>query len=587
VLDTQSEDETTPLASNAIATDGAEALLRLKEVAEDLGAIRIADEARELAARVSEGRFFLACVGQFKRGKSTLINALIGEPVLPSGFIPVTAVPTVVRFGNERRARVRGENGHWQEIPIANLSLYVSEEHNPENTKAIAGAEVFVPAPLLREGMCLVDTPGLGSVFKGNTATTEDFLPRVDAALVVIGADPPLAGDELKLVETVGKHVGELILVLNKADRTTDDERTAAVNFTRLLLEKRLGRPFGPIHEVSALEQMEGRGPERDWTSLILALRRISQDSSFRLVREACARGIERLSEYLLAVIAEEREALRLPIADSERRVAAIKATIASAERSMRELGFIFMAEQQRLSDMFVRRHKAFLNSAVPCARQELDRRLRNLSRGVGPYYRRRALHEAQGIAQNLVLPWLQSEQTEAEREYRQATLRFVQSGNDFLKKLSEAGVGELGRMPHALDADTGFQVRSRFAFRDLIEIAEPASPLRWLADLGLGAIRAHGVIDRSADEFLVQLLEINSTRVQSDILNRIEDSRKRLETEIRKLLHEVTLVAEQALVHARATQEAGATAVERAFARCDRQEEEIRGVARASGGRC
>jgi len=66
-------------------------LLRLGRLAQDLGAEPVAEEARELAARVSEGRFYVACVGQFKRGKSTLLNALAGHTVLPTGFVPVTA----------------------------------------------------------------------------------------------------------------------------------------------------------------------------------------------------------------------------------------------------------------------------------------------------------------------------------------------------------------------------------------------------------------------------------------------------------------------------------------------------------------
>ena len=79
--------------ATASDVDGATRLLRLATLGEELGTNRVAEEARELAARISEGRFYVACIGQFKRGKSTLINALIGEPVLPVGFIPVTAVP--------------------------------------------------------------------------------------------------------------------------------------------------------------------------------------------------------------------------------------------------------------------------------------------------------------------------------------------------------------------------------------------------------------------------------------------------------------------------------------------------------------
>ncbi len=557
--------------------DGAARLLRLADLGEELGTNRAADEARELAARVSEGRFYVACLGQFKRGKSTLINALIGAPILPVGFIPVTAVPTVIRFGEREKARVRGRDASWREIAVPDLGEYVSEEHNPENAKGIAGVEVFVPSPMLASGMCLVDTPGLGSVFTGNTAATESFIPHIDAALVVIGADPPLAGEELALVEAVGRNVEDLILVINKADRTTDEERAAAADFTRQLLEKRLERPAGPVFEVSAAERLENRGPDRDWGKLLAALGQLVEGSGRHLMRTACERGIERLSEQLLAIINAEREALERPLEESERRIAALKESLAAAERSLRELGFLFMAEQHHLSDVLLERHKAFLASLSPRIDEEFARALQLLARGMGPAYRRSAMREAQNVARRHVLPWLKAEQLEAEKEYRQVARRFAQAGNEFLKKLADAGVHEIARLPHALDPEAGFLVRSRFTFHDLVEIAQPASPLRWAADLVLGVSRAQRMIDADARRFLAHLLETNCTRVQSDILNRVQESRSRLEVEIRKLLHEIRRIAEQALTHARAAQAEGAPAVQAARARLDRLELEIR----------
>jgi len=556
--------------------DGAARLLRLASLGEELGAPYIADDGHALAARVSEGRFYLACIGQFKRGKSTLINALMGEPVLPVGFIPVTAVPTVLRFGAHRRARVQDRDGTWQEIAVSDLNQFVSEEYNPENTKGVTGVEVFVPSALLSTGMCLVDTPGLGSVFTGNTAATQAFIPHIDAALVVVGADPPLAGEELALVEAVGRQVHNLIMVLNKADRTTDAERAAAIGFTQKVLEKRLKRSVGPVFEVSATDCLENREPERDWRKLLAALEHLVQGSGRQLIQEACDRGVQRLSEQLLAIITEEREALERPIEESERRIAVMKETITEAERSMRELEFLWMAEQRHLSDVFVDRHKEFLSSVWPPAEEEFKRAVRSMPRRMGPSYRRAVMREAQEIAQRQVMPWLQTEQEEGEKEYRRVASRFVQMANDFLRKLADAGIRELARMPHALDPETGFRTRSEFRFRDMIQIAQPSSPLRWLADLVLGLVGARGVIKREGREFLGRLLEVNSSRVQNDILNRVQESRGRLEVEIRKLLHEISRIAVEALTHAREARAAGAAAVEAAVARLDRLEQEI-----------
>jgi predicted GTPase len=556
--------------------DGGARLLRLADLAEALETPPVAEEALELAARVAEGRFYVACVGQFKRGKSTLLNALVGHEVVPTGFVPVTAVPTVIRFGDVLRARVRMRDGSWEGVAIADLKEYVTEELNPENKKAVDGAEVYVPSPRLASGMCFVDTPGLGSVFTGNTATTQAFIPHIDAALVVVGADPPIGGEELALVEAVGRQVQDLILVINKADRTTDPERAAAVKFTREILEKRLHRPMGDVFEVSAAERMEGRGPLRDWEKLLASLHHLVEDSGRNLVRAASDRGLQRLSEQLLAVISEDREALQRPIEESERRIELMKQTISEAERSMRELNFLMMAEQQRISDLFSDRHKQFFRSASMMSESEFEQALLSVPRGFGPHYRRRAMCLAQEIARSKILPWQKPEQEEGERQYRIAAFRFVEMSNRFLKKLADAGLSELTKMPHALDPERGLRVRSRFTFEDFIGTAQPPSPLRWLADVILPLVGVRGIITTEAREFLLHLLETNCSRVQNDVLHRIEDSRDRLSVEIRKLLHEISRIAEQALERARKVKEEGTPAVQSAVERLNRLEQEV-----------
>src|ERR1017187_6140891 len=553
--------------------DGASRLLRLADLAQELGVVPVAEEAHELAARASEGRFYLACVGQFKRGKSTLLNALVGHAVVPTGFVPVTAVPTVVRFGDELHARVRMRDGSWQDIAMSDLKEYVTEELNPENKKGVEGAEVFVPSPLLSSGMCFVDTPGLGSVFTGNTATTQAFIPHIDAALVVVGADPPIAGEELALVESIGTQVQDLILVINEADRTSDPERAEAVKFMRKILEKRLHRPMGEVFEVSAAERMENQGPLRDWEKLLASLHHLVDDSGRNLVRAACDRGLQRLSEQLLAIISEDRDALQRPIEESERRIELMKETISEAGRSMYELNFLFMAEQQRISDLFVERHRRFFRSAWAESEIEFDEELPSLPLAFGPHYRRRLMHLAQEISRRKVMPWLKPEQEEGERQYSAVALRFVEMGNNFLKKLASVGLSELTRMPHALDPEKGLRGRSRFIFEVFIGTAQPPSPLLWLADVVLPFVGGRKLITSDAREFLLHLLEVNSSRVQNDVLDRIQESRGRLEAEIRKLLHEISRIAEQALDRARKVKEEGTPAVQSAVEQLNRIE--------------
>jgi GTPase SAR1 family protein len=555
------------------------ALHRIAELAAQFRSDRVSDAAIALAARIAEGRIYVACVGQFKRGKSTLLDALVGERILPTGVVPVTMVPTVLRYGSSKCGRVRFRGESWKEISLEDIPQFVSEEQNPQNAKGVVGVEVFCPGGLLSRDLSFVDTPGLGSIFASNTAATQAFIPHIDAAIVVLGADPPISGEELALVETISKHVRDILVVLNKADKTTDSERGAAEAFTRHVLEERLNRPIGRIYQVSAEERLENRGPIRDWGDLLDALQTLERDSHGRLIRAAGKRGFRRLSEELLTILAEEKSALLRPIEESERRIQKLRTAISDAERSLRSIGYLFMAEQRHLSDMFLDRRQHFLAETNPVAHSELEQMLQRIPRSYGPRFRREIMSAAQEIARRRVLPWLEHEQTRAETEYRHVEARFVNIANNFLKDLSQSNIPELAQMPNALDTDKGFRVPSEFRFQELIHIAQPASPLRYLADLFVGASRCFYLIERNAREFLDHLLEMNSARVQSDIRDRVQESRNRLELEIRKLLHEISRIAETALERARITRSAGVSAVQSAIARIESAEREIRNL--------
>ena len=467
-------------------------LSRLAELAEELSSERVKEEAEALAQRVTEGRFYVACIGQFKRGKSTLLNALLSDRILPTGVLPLTTVPTIVRYGTARRARVRFSGGTWTDIAPEDLAQYVSEELNPENKKGVVGVEVFSPSSLLADGMCFVDTPGLGSVFAGNTAATHAFVPHIDAAIVIVGADPPIAGEELSLASDIGKQVRNLLVAMNKADRTSDQEREIAKSFTKKMLERQLGRSVGPIYEVSAEERLRNEGPERDWGKLIAALEKLVRESGRELVRTAAERGFRRLSEELFAIVAEERNALVRPIEESELRIRNLRQTISDAERSLQDVSYLFMAEEHHLSDMFLAQRKEFLASAMTKVNAEFENELKALPRRYGPAFRRAAFRVAQDVSERNLRPWLEAEQATAEREYRKAAARFVSIGNDFLKKLAESGVPEFTRMPNALDSDRGFRVPSRFTFERSLHVALPASPLRYMADVFLGVVQGY-----------------------------------------------------------------------------------------------
>ena len=575
-------DESLGVDPGSVAVREADQLLRIAGLAEQFNNDQIRDDARSAAERIAEQRFYVACVGQVKRGKSTLLNALIGESVLPAGVVPVTSVPTILRFGERHEARVRLKSGNWTEVALADIGEYVSETRNPENRKGVAGLEVFAPSPLLAEGMCFVDTPGLGSVFEGNTAATHAFLPHIDVAIVVIGADPPISGDELDLVETASSQIQDILFVLNKADRVTEAERAAAISFARGVLEKRLRRPVPYIFEISALEQVQKGGAQRDWAQLLGALERLIDRPRRQHVRNAAMRLLRRLSGQLLSVINEERDALRRPFQESEKRIGQLRETAFQTEQALNDLGYLLTGEQQRLSKKFADRRNAFVESVLGGAHEELDSGLKALPRTFGPHYRQSAMHTAQEVARRQLMPWLDGEKKSAEEAYQQIAKRFTDVANDFLSKVRNLTGPEPAYLPKEFSAGETFRSRSEFRFYDFVHVAMPASPLRYVADLMLSLMRAHSAIDADAHVFLDRLLETNSERVRNDLENRVAESRRQLERELRDSLRELGAVAERALARARSVHAAGAGAVESSLKRLAGVETELASLAAA-----
>ena len=162
------------------------------------------DQATALFTRLAEDRFNLVLVGRFSRGKTSLMNAILGMDQLPTGIIPLTSVITSVAYGSVERVRVRyTKNFMDEDVPLASLPRYVTQQGNPGNAKGIKEAEVQLPSEFLRRGFHFVDTPGLGSAIEENTRTTESYLPEADAYLLVTSFDSPLSGEEMRFLREV------------------------------------------------------------------------------------------------------------------------------------------------------------------------------------------------------------------------------------------------------------------------------------------------------------------------------------------------------------------------------------------------
>ena len=124
--------------------------------------------AEELADKLENHKITVSVIGQFKRGKSTLVNAILEDKILPVGIVPVTAVVTTVEYG-EKAATVHFDNGIIKEISFEEMSSYINEQENQDNKLGVSQVCLYCPSEFLKSGMTFVDTPGVGSVHQKNS----------------------------------------------------------------------------------------------------------------------------------------------------------------------------------------------------------------------------------------------------------------------------------------------------------------------------------------------------------------------------------------------------------------------------------
>jgi len=320
----------------------------LDKALDDLAALGT-DRDRELLAavrdRLAAARLRVLVAGEAKRGKSTLINALLGRPVLPSGVTPLTAVATTVRYGEEPHAEVRFGDGHEEKHPLAALDDLVTERGNPRNRRGIAAVTAFTDAPALAGGVELVDTPGTGSVFAWDTDTAHQALETMDAAVFVLAADPPVSASERELLAKVGGLSVRTFAVLNKSDHLDDAGLAEAAEFTSKVLAE-AGHP-GRVYPMSARAALDGGDPGFDAFAADFAAYLASRGRS-DLATSATAHA-RRIARSLLDEVELTRRAAQMRTGDAAGRVERFGARLAEVAVHSRDAVTIVTAESARL----------------------------------------------------------------------------------------------------------------------------------------------------------------------------------------------------------------------------------------------
>ena len=253
-----------------------ELLQRLATALERFGSDVAAEDLRRFqeAREQLSGLFLLVIAGEFNSGKSSFINALLGERVLPEGVTPTTDRINILRHGPE-------------------VSEHLLEAYLLERTH---------PAEVLRE-INIVDTPGTNAIIRRHEELTRDFVPRSDLVLFVTSADRPFTESERAFLEQIREWGKKIVFVVNKVDiLSRPDERAEVLRYVEENATGLLGET-PQLFAVSARQALEARGPNGGTTEQ-------ADDAGEKMWEQS---GFGAVEDYLLNTL-DQQERVRLKL---------------------------------------------------------------------------------------------------------------------------------------------------------------------------------------------------------------------------------------------------------------------------------
>jgi hypothetical protein len=203
--------------------------------------------------RLSLGLFRLVVMGEIKKGKSSLINALLGEPdLLPTASDVATSTVYKILYGPEPACTVffeadpekPDEPGRTLTIERAQLPEYGTEDGNPHNAKGVDFIGLELPHPLLREGLVIIDTPGVGGLFRAHRDIAYRYVPLADAVFFVLDSVAAVIGaDEIRFLKDLVRHAPRLCFIQTKTDSANTEQCKGWRERNLDILAAELGRP--------------------------------------------------------------------------------------------------------------------------------------------------------------------------------------------------------------------------------------------------------------------------------------------------------------------------------------------------------
>lgn len=512
---------------------------------------RLQKSAAALQSKLESYAFNLVILGEFKRGKSTLVNALLGANVLPTGVIPLTSITTVILYGENPHISVLFLDGRRDGLEITELSKYVTERGNPKNTFAVDIVEVRYPSPLLKESVRIVDTPGTGSVNVHNTETTYSFLPEADAALFVLSADQPASITELNFLSDAKNLIDKFFFVQNKIDILTDEERKETLEFLTRSLTKQLGcaPTIYPVSARQALSCKLDHTENEDFKNLEQAIFGFLSNEKANTFANSVNAKILRLASEAKQLIELEMKTAQLPTETLQHGIKVFEDCTRNIVNQQNDVEHIVLGETRRLIKSIETDLYPLVEKNIEQIKQSITDEFtahQNLSKDllIEALQTRLRTEIAAAFAS-----WRITEEELVSKQLNEITSRFAKVANSIVE--------EINSVTHKLfdlEFEKSFEVESLtkksshyFAVDNPFTLSMQMMPLLLPDFLAKNIIK-----DRFVEAVRNEMLR-NAGRLRSDMQERIEKSARQFLNEFRDETNEC--IAEIATIMARTVQ--------------------------------
>ena len=226
---------------HAMTGEITEGLSRMAKFCDQLGMDERSVALKESKKKLQSHKFAVGILGEFKRGKSTVINALLGKEIMPADILPCSATMNRVSYDMKPSVQLKKMDGTVDEIAVEQLAQYVTklDDNSSANAELIEEAIVFYPCKFCQNGVDIIDTPGLNDDERMNKIT-EETVPKLDAVIMVLTPDNPFSMSEADFVRNklMCSDIGRLVFLVNKIDNIRPTDRARVVESIRKKIEK-------------------------------------------------------------------------------------------------------------------------------------------------------------------------------------------------------------------------------------------------------------------------------------------------------------------------------------------------------------